>query len=201
MKYITQSEWDKTPKDYKTIKPDGTRQKLFMVPDQGTTLETVTVLLDKQKFHAFKKDVYLLGEDENGTRYFLEAASWDCGWYWGFGYIESYTNNKRPDLARDIESHEHADKFMSEWFTEWNGSKPRLSRTTFTEKEGWELSELLKQYYILRESAELFHNGGAHVTTSEVTHKREDLAKEINEQMLPKVFERIYQILEPSAEV
>jgi hypothetical protein len=80
--------------------------------------------MEKQKDHAFGKDVYLLGTDENGIRYWLEAASWDCGWYWGFGYIETYKNNQTPSKAQDFDSHEHANNFLSKWFIEHNGSKP-----------------------------------------------------------------------------
>lgn len=154
--------------------------------------------LKKAVYQAFGKKVYLLGEDSEGTRYYLESASWDCGWYWGFGYIESYTNNKHPDLARDVESHSHADNFYSEW---WGGEDSKLVNTTFTESEGWELAELFKQFYTLRDSAEMFGRGGCHISTSKATKdiiKDEKLAERINKEMLPKVFERIYQILEPN---
>lgn len=152
----------------------------------------------KTKARGFGKDVYLLGAGEDGTYYWLEAASWDCGWYWGFGYIETYTNNKNPSIARDIQSHEHADKFMSEFFTEWNGSKPRLTQRTFTEAEGWELCELFKQYYILKETAEYFGRGKAHVANTQIAdYKKPELVKKINEVRMPAIFNRIYEILTP----
>ena len=49
--------------------------------------------MKKQTTTAFKKKIYLLGADAEGTKYWLEAPSWDCDWYWGFGYVETYTNN------------------------------------------------------------------------------------------------------------
>ena len=61
-------------------------------------------LIKKEKDHAFGKDVYLLGKDAEGVKYWLESPSWDCGWYWGFGYVETYQRNWRPSLARDIEA-------------------------------------------------------------------------------------------------
>ena len=195
MKNITQSEWDKTPKDYKTIKADGTHQKLFMVEGQGTTLEPVNVLHDKKMMYKFGKEAYLLGTDNEGTKYFLESARWDCGWYWGFGYIESYSNNNAPECSRDIASHEHATDFYSDWF---GGDNSRLVKTTFTESEGWELAELLKQFYTLGASAQMFERGGCHISTSKATEKTiqsKYLAKKINEKILPVVFERIYKIL------
>jgi len=39
--------------------------------------------MNKQKSHAFGKDVYFLGVDKNGYNLRLEEASWDCNWYWG----------------------------------------------------------------------------------------------------------------------
>ena len=38
--------------------------------------------MEKKKSHAFGKDVYLLGTI-NGKMQWLEAPSWNCGWYWG----------------------------------------------------------------------------------------------------------------------
>ena len=49
-------------------------------------------MLNKKKIHVFGKDAYLLGKDDQGIQYWLESPSWDCDWYWGFGYVETYTN-------------------------------------------------------------------------------------------------------------
>jgi hypothetical protein len=65
--------------------------------------------IKKQKSHFFGKDVYLLGEYKNGKRYWLEAPSWNGGWYWGFGYVETYEGNRWPEKAKDIDSHTHID--------------------------------------------------------------------------------------------
>jgi hypothetical protein len=155
--------------------------------------------LPKRKSHAFGKDIYLLGRDDEGTLYWLEAPRWDCNWYWGFGYIEAYENNENPECSKDIISHEHADKFMSEWFIEWNGSKPRLAVRAFTDKEGWELSELFAQFYFLKEAAAMFGRGKAHVSNSTVPlWKDEAKVKEINESLIPIVTARIIEILTPT---
>ena len=155
----------------------------------------VVPFLEKEKDHAFNKDVYLLGEDEEGIKYWLEAPSWDCGWYWGFGYIETYQNNRKPSLARDIDGHQHAEGFYRKW---WNSDEAILKLTTFTEAEGWELSELFKRFEILKESAGLFGRGGAHVSGTSDYLKREDLAKEINEKIIPQITSRVIEILSPS---
>ena len=170
--------------------------------------------MSKKVSHAFGKDVYLLGMGEDGTMYWLEAQKWDCGWYWGFGYVEAYTNNKNPAKAKDISSHEHIDSsFMgqSEYYDHAKGcfrkgeyisnlfDSPRFSATTFTENEGWTLSELFKTFYNLRQSAEVFGRGGSHITDNPCkdTIKNEAWTKHINEVMIPAVTAKIIEILTP----
>lgn len=155
--------------------------------------------MEKQKSKAFGKDVYLLGADSEGVYYWLEAPTWDCGWYWGFGYIETYTNNKNPEYAKDINSHSHATNFLSEYFTEWNGSEPILKDKTFSYPEGWELCELFKAFYLLQDYAELKYRGSMNCSSSEVVKKLEDKeeAKRINEKDIPSITARILEILTP----
>lgn len=181
-------------------------------------MATTTVLLEKEiiakaKSHAFGKDVYLLGEDKDGIKYWLEAAKWDCGWYWGFGYVETYKGNRTPSAAKDIDSHSHVDGSLMGKIEFYNSDKqkwdseyinnifdcPTFSKTTFTEKEGWVLSELFKSFYTLKVTAEFYHTGGAHITTNPLRDKLKNEAEEnrINKELLPAIFEEIYKILNP----
>jgi len=169
----------------------------------------------KKTNNAFGKEIFLLGRGEDGTNYWLEKASWDCGWYWGFGYVETYTNNKNPHLSKDIQSHTHIDSSFMGQMKEYDFQKkctinteyvhnifdaPLLAETTFTEKEGWQLSELFKSFYSLKECAGIFGKGGCNVTTNPCSEliKNEDWAKHINHEILPLIFEKIYTILSPS---
>lgn len=177
-------------------------------------METTTQQLKKRQSFAFGKDIYLLGQDSDGTNYWLEAPKWDCGWYWGFGYVETYTDNENPSKARDMESHQHIDSsFMGsqEYYdSEKQCSRkgeyvnniydsPRLPIKTFTENEGWELSELFNQFYFLREAAENFGRGKCHTANTKAPKwEKKDLAKEINEVHIPAVTKRILEILTPS---
>jgi len=154
-------------------------------------------IIPGQKDFAFGKDVYLLGKDDQGIKYWLEAPSWDCDWYWGFGYIETYQGNRRPSIASDVSSHSHADKFMSEYFTEWNGTSPILKQKTFTEKEGWELSELFSQFYHLREQAEFWGRGKMNTASTKIkSWENKELSKKINTEVIPIITARIIEILE-----
>ena len=152
----------------------------------------------KQKDRAFRKDVYLLGADEEGILYWLEAPSWDCGWYWGFGYIETYTNNEHPGHSRDIESHQHAGSFMK-WWTDINSNTPILVETTFNEAEGWEITELFKRFYMFQDLAEYYHHGHAGITSKTKPGNGKNLKEwdRINKKVIPEIMDRIIEILTP----
>ena len=175
------------------------------------------MLLAKQKNHVFRKDIYLLGQDESGVNYWLEAPSWDCSWYWGFGYVETYTNNSNPARSRDIQSHEHIkssfigqeekydyDKncFVKGEYIHNIYDSSRLAKTTFTENEGWELSELFQQFYLLRDMADFTHREKPKCNTANTVVEHGDLKewnKKINEVMIPSITKRIMEILSPEA--
>ena len=171
--------------------------------------------IKKRTENAFGKKVYLLGIDKDGYGVWLQEPSWDCEWYWGFGYIERYTNKMHPELARDIDSHTHWDSGIvgeHEYYdtesqtwkkTEYNhhlNDNTTLKATTLTDNESWKLAELMKTYYSLRESASVFGKGGSNVSSSEIEQdivKRVKWATEINEVILPKLFKEIDKLLTP----
>ena len=164
-------------------------------------------IIKKEKNHAFGKDIFLLGHDEYGKRYWLEAPRWDCGWYWGFGYVETYTNNRHPGKSKDFSSHQHID---SSFMGKINGSSeyvhniydcPKLTKTTFTYDEGWKLSELFKQFYLLKDMAAFTHKKrpGCHTTKSPVDHgDMKSWCDHINDVMIPKITAEIMSILSPN---
>jgi hypothetical protein len=164
--------------------------------------------MKKQKDHAFGKDVYLLGMDKEGQYLWLEAPTWDCDWYWGFGYVEQYTVHKNPGKSKDIQSHTHLNYFIVGPSMAKDGGycynpfdSAAFSETTFTEKEGGELGELFEQFYFLKKAAENFRRGKCHVANAKVDlWKGEAKAKEINEVIIPKVTARILEILAPETE-
>lgn len=180
-----------------------------------STITTSKNTLAKQQDFAFKKNVYLLGTDEDGVRYWLEEPKWDCGWYWGFGYVETYTRNSLPSRAKDCDSHQHIDSGFLGSQEVYNHDKgcfvkgeyihnlynsPKFTNTTFDEKTGWVLSELFQEFYTLKKVAELFHTGGAHVTTSPVKDllTKPDYEKHINEVLIPAITAKIIEILTPT---
>jgi len=166
--------------------------------------------LKKARDCGFGHDVYLLGADKRGTKFWLEAPSWACDWYWAFGYVETYTQNWAPSKARDIASHQHIDSsFMDideRYYPGMGGhyaniyGSPQFGKTTFSEKEGWRLGELFKQFYIMQRMAEFCHDGGAHIAESGVDHgDLSGLEARINKEMIPRVTAAVIKILAPEA--
>ena len=63
--------------------------------------------IEKQTVKYLNKTAYLLGERKDGEKVYLQAGSWDCGWYWGYGYLEIY-NKPRTDIVE----HYHFDSLL-----------------------------------------------------------------------------------------
>lgn len=166
-----------------------------------------TIMLDKDVSHAFGKNTYLLGEDSTGTKYWLEAPTWDCSWYWGFGYVETYRNNHRPSSAADIDSHQHAngeyiapnaagtDHTYNNDANLFTGDF--LVSKTFNEADGWTLRELFAQFYHLQEQAAFYGRGHMNISSLETRHALQDKkqAKKINTVYIPMVMKNILQLL------
>lgn len=171
--------------------------------------------MNPTKDHAFGKDIYLLGKDESGINYWLESPHWDCSWYWGFGFVETYTNNRTPSKARDIESHQHIDSsFMGQHYyydhekqcfrkgTYINNiyDSPLLVTTTFNEGTGWQLSELFRQFYLLKDMAAFCYKDrpGCHITISPVDHgSLKEWYDKINKKLIPDITAEVLRLLSP----
>lgn len=151
----------------------------------------------KHKVYVFGKDAYFLGQDENGINYFLEQAKWDCGWYWGGGYVETYTNNGNPARSRDISSHSHFDSMFLKG-NAYDTFKAFFKVTPFSDKEIWQILELMQSFYTARKYSDMLHIGGAHYTSNPAkeTIQNESEYNRINKEVIPAIFDNLYDILE-----
>ena len=149
--------------------------------------------MKKQKSHAFGKDTYLLGRGKDGEYYWLEQGKWDCDWYWGIGYVETYTNKLNPSHAMDIASHRHFDNLFPtcEKFNDF------FEETVLNENEKWKLLELMKSIYIARHYSDMLCRGGAHYTTNPKREiiKNDDEYNRINKIVIPAMLESVYELL------
>ena len=134
---------------------------------------------------------FLIGVDNDGVKHYLKEASWDCGWYWGFGYMHTFK-------ANDIGCHYHFDSFSKETNL-FDGVKNSFVECVLNDCELWKLCELMKTFYTLKQTAEVLGRGGSHYTTNpckDIIINLEEVER-INKKVLPEIFKEIYKLLTP----
>lgn len=136
------------------------------------------------------KSDFIMGTAQTDDRWKckLRAPSWDCGWYWGLGYLGH----------RDC--HFHLDGLIKEHKTNlFDAIKKEFGETLTIKDDGdlWTFCELIMTAYKLKETAEVLGRGGSHYTTNPVAGivKNEKEAKRINEIVMPTIFNQINSLL------
>jgi hypothetical protein len=145
------------------------------------------------------EDKFVLGKVD-GRNIYLSAPSWDCSWYWGFGYLgnkdchyhlSGLTENEWYDTEKEC--------WRSEKFNLYDGIKKHFGDTlTITdEKDLWTFCELVSSAYKLKETAGVLGLGGSNYTTNPVTDiiKNEIETARINEKVLPAIFDALNDLL------
>ena len=155
-------------------------------------------LISKKTINKFGEH-YLLGINKEGKHIYLEKESWDCGWYWGAGYLHEFTNDRCPERSTDITMHTH---FDLQFLRDNDKSAYELLEDYFdamviTEDEQYKLIDLMLTMYKLRKAAELFHYGCSLQTEKAKIDalKDKELEDKIDKELLPQVFDRIRKLL------
>ena len=136
---------------------------------------------------------YLLGvRKEDGLKVWLQAPSWDCGWYWGFGYIKVYSKNQKT-----LYEHTHFDSlFFNGKKSCYDLVKEYFKELTISNSELWSLLDYMQTFYTLRKASDTFHIGGSHISSNlNYKCKNNEMYELVNKSMLPKIFEEIENIL------
>lgn len=150
--------------------------------------------MKKEKKYILGKKVYLLGKErETGNFVYLTSATWDCDWYWGFGYIETYSKN-------DIDEHRHFyDLFLKNNL--YYSFKDFFSETPLNDNEIYELLGYMKEFYTMSKYAELLRFGN-YITSRAISIKEEKNEEKnlkeynrINKILMPELFNKIYKLL------
>lgn len=133
----------------------------------------------------FTKAVYI--GTANGEKEYLAAPSWDCGWYWGFGYLQN----------KNIHHHVDTIDRNSNLFD----ALQRYYGDSLVIKDLWTFCELMATFYTLKEAAEVLGRGGAHYTSNLCAEiiRNEAEAKRINEVVMPALFDEIYKLFPTEA--
>lgn len=136
------------------------------------------------------KKQYLLGRDSVG-KVWLEEARWDCNRYWGLGYVKMFGKH---------EFHTHFDsQFFNSIKNGYDRFKEIMTETTLSNKELWQLVELMQSAYTARHYSDMLYTGGAHYTENpcKETIKNEAEYKRINEVVIPAIMNKVYELLTP----
>ena len=131
---------------------------------------------------------YLLGYVDKEPIY-LRPPSWDCGWYWGFGYLGNNNYHYHLDAIGKSENINFRDALLKHFD----------AGTSIFRHDGltWVFCELVLTAYQLKATAEMLGRGGSHITTNPCASiiKDEAYTKHINEIVLPAVFDKIADTL------
>ena len=123
----------------------------------------------------------------SGETIYLTLPTWDCNWYWSFGYLGN--RNWHYHLSgyaegRNICMH---DALLSDYEL-----VPALAAKL------WVFCELAHTAYTLKAAAEVLGRGGSHQTTNPcaATIKNQAEVERINTVVLPAIFAQILDIFQ-----
>lgn len=122
----------------------------------------------------------------DGENIYLSAPSWDCDWYWGFGYL----GNK--------DCHYHVDGLDTSKNL-FDAIKDHFGETLAIKEDDdlWSFCELMASFYALKKTAEVLGRGGSNYGENPVREiiKNEAEAKRINNEVMPAIFDAIENII------
>lgn len=131
-----------------------------------------------------KENIYLgigkLGFLQN-ERIYLQKHSWDCDWYWSFGYIGN----------KNLHTH-----FENEFLKEASIDK-LFVLPQYSQDDWWIIRDLFIQVYALQACAEVYRYGGHQTTRKGITDiiKDEEMCKRLNSD-LEKVLDKLWDFLQ-----
>lgn len=170
------------------------------------TLRKRVLVVDRD---GIRQSLYLLGADSDGTLMWLPAPIWTEGWHWVYDGVVTFFFNDPLKFGRKnsfrLESlffrRQPTETSESEWKRVGNiYESPLLVYTTFTEDEGWKLSEWIRQLDIFTGVAEISKNGYAGVSSQGAFQHPSCVNswhKIINRDIIPSISENIIKTLSP----
>ena len=129
-------------------------------------------------------DKILLFKKDNNS-YYLREPTFDCGWYWGLGYV-----------ATGRGSHLHFDSY----FKVIPFYDDIFNDTPFTQKEKYIITDYMRQLYRLRDMADMLYLGNTNVTGDATVleqFRESNMAeyKRINNVLIPTVWNALVDVL------
>lgn len=127
------------------------------------------------------------GQLFGGEKIWLEKHSWNCDWYWGFGYI----GNRNLHFHINSLIKEPAPCEASSLFSE----------TKISDDTWWIARDLFIQAYALKNAAEVYQYGGSQRPKKGVTDiiENPETAKQLNAD-LEKVLDKAWELIKESTQ-
>ncbi len=152
----------------------------------------------------YNKKYFFGTRKSDGNRIWLTGPSWDCGWYWGFGYLgnseEHYHLNSFNRIQRHVQLKDDSYMHLTEGrnINMYDALLADYDLNPKIEENLWKFCELIKTAYILTDAAEVLGRGGAHYSTNPCADliKNSEEVDRINNVVLPKIFDEIDAIFE-----
>ena len=122
----------------------------------------------------------------DGKNVWLAPPSWDCEWYWGYGYIH---NKNLHTNFNWLATNENL----------YNAIEKRFNGTFVLQGSNlWTFCELMQTFYTLKEMAEVYSRGSSHYAGNPLADilKNPEEYKRINETLLPKIFIEIDKLFD-----
>jgi len=152
------------------------------------------------KFKNFPFQAYLGIDRKTGYKIYLNGFSWDCNWYYGGGYLSYYKGKSLNDNNMMI--HTHFNIVFLDSIIEYNKSalwfnlSDIVNDAQFNSNEWRRIKDLYKQFYVLKEAAEVFKYGGN--CTSQGRNEKEinlDMYSNINKHLQDVIIQEIIKVL------
>jgi hypothetical protein len=138
-----------------------------------------------KEFQATMKKFYMGKHD--GDKCYLAVPSFDCGWYWGFGYVQSRNMHTHLNWLNNGKNQNMFDS-IKEFFGD---------TLVIDDKKLWQLCEIATTIYTLKNAAELFYRGGSNYTKNPNHNKLQDMAlcNHINDTLIPLQIFTLWNVL------
>jgi hypothetical protein len=128
---------------------------------------------------------YLGKRKEDGRMVYLAAPTWDCDWYWSFGYLVA------------TGEHFHLRNYGN---MDWKDCLERDYNLNVKLRGDnlWKFYELAKTAYKLKEVAEVLGRGGCNITDNPLAEviKNKTEVDRINQIVLPQIFDAINEMFD-----
>lgn len=131
------------------------------------------------------------GTSADGQFVYLTKHSWDCGWYWSFGYLGNRNCHFHFDSLLYIKGKHGSVKYCA---------SDLFSDTKITDKEWWVIRDLFVQAYALKKAAEVYKSGGHQTTAKGVTDiiKDNGMVIRLNNDLV-KVLDKLWAYVSEAA--